>query len=242
MGSIMAVGSLVKGGMTMAGAIKGRNKVDAELRDATGEFSSARKAYKDFQFSNPWQQMENVAEDLTVNTQAAEFQAMQQDQALAASLDTMLQAGGGAGSAQAIANAALMSQQGVSASIQQQEAANQAARVKGAMDVQARKLQGEEDLQSQSYIQKGELLNLATSRKLAADQAKQQNQNMFMSGVGTIGEGLFGGGGVSGMDMLSKLSGEAQAEFIKSGKDPSTLAQKGQEGLAQKFANLFKKD
>ena len=238
MGAIMAVGSLVKGGMTMMGAKKAQPAIDQELAAAKGEFRDARRSYKDFQFSNPWQQMENVAEDLTVNTQAAEFQAMQQDQALAASLDTMLQAGGGAGSAQAIANAALMSQQGVSASIQQQEAANQAARVKGAMDVQARVLQGEEDLQSQKYIQKGELLNLATSRKLAADQAKQQNQNMFMSGVGTIGQGLFGGGGVSGIDALSKLSAEGQAAYLKTNNgDVSGLATNGQAGLV----DLFKK-
>jgi len=72
----MAVGSLVKGGMTMLGAKKAQPKIDQELAGATGEFRDARIAYKDFQFSNPWQQMENVAEDLTVNTQAAEFQAM----------------------------------------------------------------------------------------------------------------------------------------------------------------------
>lgn len=213
MGSIMAVGSLVKGGMTMMGAKKARPAIDKELAAAKGEFTDARRSYKDFQFSNPWQQMENTMEDLTVSTQAAEFQAQQADQALAASLDTMMQTGGGAGSAQAIANAALMSQQGISASIQQQEQANQMARAQGAAQVQQRVLQGEEDLQSQSYIQKGELLNLATSRKLAADQAKQQNQNMFMSGVGTIGQGLFGGG-TSGAEAFAAMSADQQANFL----------------------------
>lgn len=218
MGAIMAVGSLVKGGMTMAGALKGRSKVDNELRAATGEFNQARKAFKDFSFSNPWTQMENTMEDLTVSTQAAEFQAQQADQALAASLDTMLQAGGGAGSAQAIAQAALASQQGISASIQQQEQRNAMARAQGAMQVQQRVLQGEEDLQSQSYIQRGEQLNLATSRKLAADQAKQQNQNMFMSGLGTIGQGLFGGG-VGGAEMLAGMSADKIKALNETGVD-----------------------
>jgi len=198
MGAIMAAGSLIKGGATMIGALKGRNKVNAELRDATGEYNQARKAYKNFQFSNPWQQAENTMEDLTVSTQAAEFQAMNADQALAASLDTMTQAGGGAGSAQAIANAALASQQGISASIQQQEQRNAMARAQGAAQVQNLRLQGEEDLQSQKYIQTGELANLAADRKRAADMAKQKNQNMFMSGLGTAAQGMFGSAGGAG--------------------------------------------
>ena len=237
MGAIMAVGSLVKGGMTMAGAIKGRSKVNAELKAATGEFDQARRQFKDFSFSNPWQQMENTMEDLTVSTQAAEFQAMQADQALATSLDTMLQAGGGAGSAQAIAQAALASQQGISASIQQQEQRNAMARAQGAMQVQQRVLQGEEDLQSQSYIQAGKNLNLATSRKLAADQAKQQNQAMFMSGLGTIGQGLFGGG-VSGEQALAGMSAEKIKALTDAGVDISKIGNK-QAGL---FDFLKKKD
>ena len=237
MGAIMAVGSLVKGGLTMAGALKGRSKVDNELRAATGEFDQARKKFKDFSFSNPWTQMENTMEDLTVSTQAAEFQAMQADQALAASLDTMLQAGGGAGSAQAIAQAALASQQGISASIQAQEQRNAMARAEGAMAVQKLQLQGEEDLQSQSYIQAGKNLNLATSRKLAADQAKQQNQDMFMSGLGTIGQGLFGGG-VSGAKALAGMSADKITALTEAGIDIESLGSK-QAGL---FDFLKKKD
>jgi len=193
MGTILAgasVGKLISGGASMIGSLAGRNKVNKELTAATGEYNQARTAYKNFQFSNPWQQAENTMEDLTVSTQAAEFQAQQADQALAASLDTMLQAGGGAGSAQAIANAALASQQGISASIQQQEQRNEMARAQGASQVQQLKLQGEEDLQSQKYIQTGELANLAADRKRAADMAKQKNQDMFYGGLGTLAQGL----------------------------------------------------
>ena len=194
----MAVGSLIQGGAQMLGAMKGRRAVNDELTAAKNEFNQARKAYKDFQFSNPWQQAENTMEDLTVSTQAAEFQAQQADQALAASLDTMLQAGGGAGSAQAIAQAALASQQGISASIQQQEQRNEMARAQGAAQVQQLRLQGEEDLQSQKYIQTGELVNLAADRKRAADMAKQKNQSMFFSGLGTAAQGMFGSAGGAG--------------------------------------------
>lgn len=194
----MAVGSLIQGGAQMLGAMKGRRAVNDELTAAKNEFNQARKAYKDFQFSNPWQQAENTMEDLTVSTQAAEFQAQQADQALAASLDTMLQAGGGAGSAQAIAQAALASQQGISASIQQQEQRNEMARAQGAAQVQQLRLQGEEDLQSQKYIQTGELVNLAADRKRAADMAKQKNQAMFFGGLGTAAQGMFGSAGGAG--------------------------------------------
>ena len=47
--------------------------------------------------------------------------------------------------------------------------------------------QGEEDLQSQQYIQQGELLNMASGRKFVADQARAQASEMLMGGIGEIG-------------------------------------------------------
>ena len=107
------------------------------------------------------------------------------------------------------------------------------ARAQGAMAVQQRVLQGEEDLQSQSYIQAGKNLNLATSRKLAADQAKQQNQDMFMSGIGTIGQGLFGGG-VSGAQALAGMSADKIKALTEAGALPEDSRFKG-------FFDLLKK-
>ena len=67
----------------------------------------------------------NTFANLGVATQAAEIQMEQADLALANSLDTIRATGAGAGGATALAQAALESKKGVSASIEQQEAQNQ---------------------------------------------------------------------------------------------------------------------
>jgi len=202
MGAILtALPGVVSGAANIVGSLQGKKKIDAEMNAATKEFDTARSRLTNFQFSNPWQQAENTMEDLTVSTQAAEFQAMQADQALAASLDTMVQAGGGAGSAQAIANAALASQQGISASIQQQEQRNEVLRAKGAAQVQNLRLQGEEDLQSQKFVQAGELANLASTRRIAARQEQINNRNQLMQGIGGVAKAVAGPlGGLFGED------------------------------------------
>ena len=70
-------------------------------------------------------QMSNPFGNLAVATQAAEIQMEQSDVALANTLDTLRATGAGAGGATALAQAALKSKQGVAASIEQQEVANQ---------------------------------------------------------------------------------------------------------------------
>ena len=76
----------------------------------------------------------NQFDQLQVATGAAEFEAAQTDQALAQAQ----QSGAitGAGGATALAQAAAAAKQGVSANLQQQEAANAQARAAGATDVQ----------------------------------------------------------------------------------------------------------
>jgi len=92
---------------------------------------------------NPYANMTNEMANLSVATQAAEFQAEESDIALANTLDAMKASGAGAGGATALAQAALQSKRGISASIQQQEAANQKAAAQGAQDVARMKAEGE---------------------------------------------------------------------------------------------------
>jgi hypothetical protein len=73
----------------------------------------------------------NPYANLGVATQAAKFQAEQTDMALASSLDTLRETGLSAGGATALAQAALQSKQGISASIEQQEASNEKLRAQG---------------------------------------------------------------------------------------------------------------
>ena len=73
----------------------------------------------------------NPYANLGVATQAAEMQIEQADLALANTLDTVAQSGLGGGGATALAQAAARSKQGVSASIENQEAQNQKLRAQG---------------------------------------------------------------------------------------------------------------
>ena len=131
-----------------------RNKMQAGIADkekALEAVKSQRKAafnpYADA--TNKFANLTNEFANLGVATKAAEFQAEQTDIALANPLDTMQATGAGAGGATALAQAALKSKRGISASLQQQEAANQKAAAQGAMNVQKAKAQGEDNLQRQ---------------------------------------------------------------------------------------------
>ena len=79
--------------------------------------------------------------NLQVSTQAAEFQAEEADLSLASTLDTLRATGAGSGGATALAQAALRSKAGISASIEQQEAQNAKLRAQGAMQAQGMRLQ-----------------------------------------------------------------------------------------------------
>ena len=107
----------------------------------------AQKAeYKNFEFQNPYAGMqnyyeglENVFEDLTVDTQAAEFQMERGEQQRANIMDAFRGIAGGsgvAGLAQSLANQGIIQAGQVSANIAQQERQNQMMSVKGAGQIQ----------------------------------------------------------------------------------------------------------
>ena len=84
---------------------------------------------------NPYENVENLSgmlsnpfANLSVATQATEMQAEQTDIALANTLDTIRSTGAGAGSATALAQAALQSKKDIAANIESQEVANEKQR------------------------------------------------------------------------------------------------------------------
>lgn len=89
----------------------------------------------------------NPFANLSVATQAAEMQIEQSDLSLANTLDTIRATGGSAGGATALAQAALQSKKGVSANIEQQEAANEKARAQGEANLQQQKIAEQQRIQ-----------------------------------------------------------------------------------------------
>ncbi len=92
-------------------------------------------------------QLTNNMANLSVATQAAEMQVEQADISLANTLDTIRATGAGAGGATALAQAALSSKKGVSASIEQQEAQNERLRAQGEQQLQEQRIAEQQRLQ-----------------------------------------------------------------------------------------------
>ena len=106
----------------VAGFIQGRKQ-----KKLAGDLETERLA-KDKEIAGLLanrQQIRNPYANLSVATEAAEFQAQQVDQSLANTLDAIQAGGFGAGGATALAREAAKAKQGISADIQKQEAANQ---------------------------------------------------------------------------------------------------------------------
>lgn len=118
-------------GMNIAkgiGANKRRRKAMKDNEKARAKMERDKERYLNMPVTNPYLDKENVYEDLTVNTQAAEFAAEQNQQGLANTLSNMNQAAGGSGIAalaQALAGQSAIANQKASISIAEQERQNE---------------------------------------------------------------------------------------------------------------------
>ena len=140
-GSLAAASVATSTGMAIS-QNKKRKQAEADARDHELEIEQLEANRQ--ALINPYENMSNEYANIGVATQAAEFQAQEADIALANTLDTLMATGAGAGGATALAQAALKSKMGISASIEQQEANNEKLRAQGAMEVQKLKAGGEQ--------------------------------------------------------------------------------------------------
>lgn len=148
--------------------------------------------------------MSNPYAQLGVATQAAEMQAEEADISLANTLDTIRATGASAGGATALAQAALQSKKGVSANIEQQEAANEKLKAQGEQNLQQRQTAEKQRMQSvdaQGNIfqfnatetrEVAQMDRVATQMDNAAAQEMQANADAnsamtgMISGVGSV--------------------------------------------------------
>jgi len=150
----------------------------------------AQKAqYMAFEFKNPYENMENVYEDLTVDTKAAEFQAAQGAQQRANIMAGMRGAAGAsgvAGLAQMLAGQGTMQAAQISAQIGQQESRNRALAAKGAEQVQSLERQGAAQVQSAEAGRISTLLGMEMGEMAGARAGVQSAYANQMAGWGTI--------------------------------------------------------
>lgn len=194
----MSYGMIAVAGVTLVGGIMSNNAANknrelAETQYATSQtaqneqiakLDAQKKEYSNMEFKNPFSDMENVYEDLTVNQQQADFQSQQGAQQRANIMQGLRGAAGGsgiAGLAQSLANQGSLQTQKISASIGLQESQNQMASAKGAGAVQVAERQGDQWVAQQEADRQATLLGMqmgqTTGANLAASQAQANQVN-----------------------------------------------------------------
>ncbi len=210
----LAIGAAVGGITKMVGAQVQKNEAKKQMEAEAAKANDAKTALEELEKNrqeviNPYENMANEFENLGVATQASKFQAEEADIALANTLDTIMQTGGGSGGATALARAALESKRGISADIQKQEKANNDARAEGANQVQQLKAQGEaykfetqeaRDVTKMDRLQ-SEQFN-AENREMMARNAKMAANQEMIGAVGSMASSL------TGPDMLTGQKGK----------------------------------
>lgn len=173
----------------MLGGIIGGGARRREQRAARREYSKYMQEFENMRFDNPYENLQNPFEDLTVNQQEAQFLAEQQQQGLANTMGALRGAAGGSGVAslaQAMANQQNINLQKIAASIGQQEARNQAMAARGAMQLQMAEAQGEQYVQEREFGRTSTMLGMSQQRLAAANMARQQATQQLVGGIGSI--------------------------------------------------------
>jgi len=197
------VGQVIGGLTGIASGIIGSRKRKREQRKAQREFDQRKAAFEMQDTSNVYKNMENVMEDLTVNQQAAQFQAEQEQQGLSNIMGQMSGAAGGSGIAalaQSLAGQQSQNLRRASADIGRQEQANQMAERQQAGNIQLYERKGELISRDAENEKQSTLLGMSQQRLAAANQARQDATNAIVGGVGNlIGAGASIVGGLPGV-------------------------------------------
>jgi hypothetical protein len=187
------IDSVIQGGVGIASGIIGHKKRKAEQATAQAQYDQNMTRYQSQDLSNPYANMENVYEDLTVNTQAADFAAQQQAQGMANTMQGMKGAAGGSGIAalaQAMAGQQSQNAQSASADIARQEAGNQKAQAQMAGQLQSMEREGEMYSRSLEREQAETELGMSQQRLSAANIARQEATQALVGGIGQVAGGV----------------------------------------------------
>lgn len=196
----MAIASAIIGGAGLAAnaIMSGVQAGKAKKRAREFESQLARLEANRQDVINPYADVTNPYANLQVATGAAQFQAEEQDISLANTLDTLRASGASAGGATALAQAALRGKQGISNSIQQQEAQNAQLRAQGRANQEQLMGQGKAFQFSAQEARENQQLNRLAGlgqeqRRLQANYSQQLINTI--SSAGAAGMSLAGGYG-----------------------------------------------
>ena len=212
----MILGGVASLGMGMWGASEAKQAAqDAKEREdkAREEMDRLKEVYAGLDTSNPFLNMENTMEDLTINQKQSQFQAQQFAQSQANIMQGLRGATGGSGIAalaQSLAQQGQLASQKSAADIGRQESANQMARQQMAAQLQSKERSGEVMSRNWERDKQGTLLGMAQAetaahaqQRQAAEQARWQAISGMASNVMDIGSSMMGMEGVDGMSKFA---------------------------------------
>ena len=199
-----AAAGLISAGVGVAKNIQGRRaaKDAKEAADqARIELDKQKEAFQQLDTSNPYQNMENTMEDLTVDQRAAEFAQQGALQSQANVMDQMRGAAGASGIAalaQSLANQGAMDSQKAAASIAQQEAANQKAERAEASKIQETERQGEAASRQMEMQKIDALMGMSAGDVSSAQALQQAGMDAASEGMEDIASGVTTAAGAFG--------------------------------------------
>ena len=224
----MPLGSIIGAGASIVGGLIGNNAAKKAARAAAREKRRLQKKLDTLEANrqeivSPYQGFENLTSmlsnpfaNLGVATQAAEMQVEEADISLANTLDTLRATGASAGGATALAQAALRSKKGVSASIEQQEAQNEKLKAQGEQQLQQQKVAEERRMQQAG----------AAGKQFVFEATEQREQQVLDRPAAMLGQ---------------QQAAQAQAKADQTSAITGMFGTVAQAGLSGGFDDLFKR-
>ena len=192
----------------VAKAISGsKQKKAAKKAEAAAkvEMEKQKKKFAAMDTSNPYANMENTMEDLTVNQGEADFMKQQQQQSQANIMQQMKGAAGGSGIAalaQTMANQGSMDAQKSAISIGKQESANQQAEAQQQASLNMQEAMGDRETQRMNMDRQATMLGMSQSEKAAQGAKVAAADKKMWSGItsatGAASSAMTGGMGAVG--------------------------------------------
>jgi len=194
-------------------------------REEAAKLEKQKADYRKFEFTNPYENLENVYEDLTVDQQQAEFQKTMFQQTQANVMEGMRGAAGSSGVAalaQTMATQGQLASQQASISIGQQERANQMAALGESRRIDLLERQGEASVEEKEMSRQSTLLGMQMGQLTGANAAVMQSQQNQMA-AGAAQANLYGQQAAAEMQAAGQMFSMAgQAGMGMAGAPPKT--------------------
>jgi len=193
--------SVIQGIRQSRQAKKNADRARRQMKKERQQLREYENMYKNLDTSNPYMNMENTMEDLTINQKEAEFRRQQFEQSQANIMEGLRGAAGGSGIgalAQSLAQQGQIASQQAAADIGAQEAYNIRARADMAGQIQNMERQGDIYSRGLKERQTTTLMGMQERRALMREQELRNAQAMrqdaignIIGGVGQMGTSLF---------------------------------------------------